>query len=62
VSVSSDSASLRRVVSAVGVETWAVNHATPGYRLSAAAVGAVLRGISNFTAAGAWRSSKTSAG
>jgi len=34
-------------MSAVGVQTWAVNHATPGYRLSAAAVGAVLRGISN---------------
>jgi len=43
----SDSASLRRVMSAVGVETCAVNHATPGYRLSAAAIGAMLRGISN---------------
>jgi len=42
-------------------------NATPGYRQSAAAVGAVMRGISNcyshcLTAAGAWRISKTSAG
>ena len=43
----SDSASLRRVMSARGVETWAVNQATPSYRLSAASAGAVLRGISD---------------